>query len=73
MQPNHSQHDWQVLIHTLSLESQGLHTLSGIGVASQLIAATFADNMLTSLAGLHACSQVRELNLSNNLLTEVGI
>lgn len=59
------------LIHTLVIVGRGLQGLTGIGIASQLVCANFADNLLTDLAGLHACHQLQELTLSNNHLTEV--
>jgi hypothetical protein len=62
---------WQQLLHTVVLEGRGLRSLAGLATASRLVVASFADNLLTGLQGLQGCGQLLELNISNNLVTEV--
>jgi hypothetical protein len=62
---------WQQLLHTVMLDGRGLRSLTGLAAASRLVVASFADNLLTGLQGLQGCGQLQELNISNNLVTEV--
>lgn len=62
---------WESEIYSLTVEGKGLRSLTNIAAADKLVTANFADNVLVGLAGLHACKQLRELNLSNNLIVEV--
>jgi hypothetical protein len=62
---------WQQLLHSVVLEGRCLCSLAGLAAASRLVVASFADNLLTGLQGLQGCGQLQELNISNNLVTEV--
>lgn len=64
--------DWRELLHSLVLEGQGLRSVQGLAAAHHLMTANLADNLISNLAELAACSKLQRLDISNNLVAEVG-
>jgi Leucine-rich repeat (LRR) protein len=64
--------DWRELLHSVVLEGQRLRGVQGLAAAHNLVAANLADNLISNLAELAACSKLQRLDISNNLAAEVG-
>lgn len=64
--------DWRQL-HSVVLEGRGLRVLHGLGAAHNLVSVNLADNLISDLSELSGCSRLQQLDVSNNLVLEVGL